>query len=144
MPFEKSMPPTLFGHFLLGSHNFMLTARGLCVKWNHAIGVGAYFRKMLPTEAKASRVDKSWFRQCNHPEVEFDDNSAPPKTATNLSLTPAYDICSCGTRRDLCAESCGPGLASDRIPTTFLIVGSLIFSCAAHWRMCDHHRSVEN
>ena len=22
-----------FGHFLLGSHNFMVTALGLCVKW---------------------------------------------------------------------------------------------------------------
>ena len=29
---------TAFGHFLLGSHNFMVTALGSCVKWPQAAG----------------------------------------------------------------------------------------------------------
>ena len=27
----------IFGHFLLGSHNFIVTALGLCVKWLAAL-----------------------------------------------------------------------------------------------------------
>ena len=44
---------TAFGHFLLGSHNFMVTALGSCVKWPLGVHSGSMSTKgsLIPSNA---------------------------------------------------------------------------------------------
>jgi hypothetical protein len=45
---------TAFGHFLLGSHNLMVTALGSCVKWPL---VKKRKNRKMPTSLLASRLE---------------------------------------------------------------------------------------
>ena len=49
-----------FGHFLLGSHNFMVTALGSCVKWP------LYNKLTIPFKSYEEKMIKNQSKPCIH------------------------------------------------------------------------------